>query len=115
VIVRVRAILSGDNGSQPLLLYVPQDAKIAIGDDVATSGAGGVFPRGLRIGKVTGDLTKPRAGLRAQLDRLEYLSVLFFDDPASAMMGEPHGGARETAAAARGDHARDPSALRREP
>jgi rod shape-determining protein MreC len=111
---RVRAILAGDNGPQPLLLYVPQDAKIAIGDDVATSGAGALFPRGLRIGKVSGDLDKPRVALRAQLDKLEYLSVLFFDDPASAMMGEPHGGTRETAAA-RNDRARDPTLPRPAP
>ncbi len=84
----VRAILSGDNGPRPRLIYLPQDANIAIGDDVATSGTGGLFPRGLRIGKVAGDLAQPRVNLRANLDGLEYLSVLFFDDPARGLMGD---------------------------
>ncbi|MEQ1719056.1 MAG: rod shape-determining protein MreC [Hyphomicrobium sp.] len=85
----VRAVLAGDNGSQPRLLFLPADAKIAPGDDVATSGTGGLFPRGLRIGTVTGDLAAPRVKLRARLDELEYLSVLFFENPSLEIMGEP--------------------------
>lgn len=88
----VRAILAGDNGPAPRLIYIPQDAKISIGDDVATSGAGGLFPRGLRIGKVIGDIGNPRVAPRAKLDQLEYLSVLFVDDaapPARAGSGDP--------------------------
>ena len=84
----VRAILSGDNGPTPRLVYLPQEATIAVGDDVATSGTGGLFPRGLRIGRVVGDSPQPRVELRANLDTLEYLSVLFFDDPARGLMGE---------------------------
>ena len=84
----VRAILAGDNGPRPRLIYLPQNAKIAAGDDVATSGTGGLYPRGLRIGKVTGDALLPRVDLRAKLDGLEYLSVLFFDDPARGLLGE---------------------------
>ncbi len=84
----VRGVLAGDNGSVPRLVFLPPDAKISIGDDVATSGTGGFFPRGLRIGKVTGDLAAPRVKLRARLDELEYLSVLFFDNPALDIMGE---------------------------
>jgi rod shape-determining protein MreC len=81
----VRAILAGDNGPNPRLLYLPDGAKIAAGDDVATSGTGGLFPPGLRIGAVTGDLNQPRVSLRARLDRLDYVSVLFFDDPSRAL------------------------------
>ena len=84
----VRAILAGDNGSRPRLTYLPQDTSIAIGDDVATSGTGGLFPRGLRIGKVAGDPAQPRVELRANLDTLEYVSVLFYDDPARALLGD---------------------------
>ena len=84
----VRGVLAGDNGSVPRLIFLPPDAKVSIGDDVATSGTGGLFPRGLRIGKVTGDLGAPRVKLRARLDELEYLSVLFFDNPALDIMGE---------------------------
>ncbi|WP_052699387.1 rod shape-determining protein MreC [Hyphomicrobium sp. 99] len=77
----VRAILAGDNSSRPKLIYIPDGANIAIGDDVATSGTGGVFPAGLRLGAVAGNLSDPRVALRADLDRLEYVSVLFFADP----------------------------------
>ncbi len=89
----VRAILSGDNGPAPRLLFLPPAADIAVGDDVSTSGTGGLFPRGLRIGKVVGDLAAPRVSLRADLDRLEYISILFHDDPMQQLMGEI-GGAR---------------------
>jgi rod shape-determining protein MreC len=84
----VRAILAGDNGPEPRLIYQPQDSKIAVGDVVATSGTGGLFPRGLRIGEVTGEASAPRVRLRANLDKLEYLSVLFFEDPSRGLTGE---------------------------
>ncbi len=40
----VRGVLAGDNGSEPRLIFLPPDAKISIGEDVATSGTGGFFP-----------------------------------------------------------------------
>lgn len=85
----VRGVLVGDNGAEPRLLFLPPDAVIKPGDDVATSGTGGVFPRGLRIGAVTGQMSAPRVKLRAELDELEYLSVLFYDNPALGLMGDP--------------------------
>ena len=103
----VRAILSGDNGPEPRLTYMPQDVSISPGDDVATSGAGGLFPRGLRIGKVIGTALAPRVELRAKLDHLEYLSILFFEDVSRALMGE--GGPADTnKAAARQDREMPP-------
>ncbi|CAA2138981.1 rod shape-determining protein MreC [Hyphomicrobium sp. ghe19] len=77
----VRGILAGDNSSRPKIIYVPEGANIAIGDDVATSGTGGLFPAGLRLGTVAGNLSDPRVQLRADLDRLDYVSVLFYADP----------------------------------
>lgn len=88
----VRAIMAGDNGPEPRLIYQPQDSKISIGDEVATSGTGGLFPRGLRIGVVTGDAKAPRVKLRAALDGLEYVSILFFEDPSLGLLGEGEGG-----------------------
>ena len=84
----VRAILAGDNGSEPRVTYLPQDASVSIGDEVSTSGTGGLFPRGLRIGMIAGDARNPRVKLRADLDGLEYLSVLFFENPALELIGE---------------------------
>jgi rod shape-determining protein MreC len=79
----VRAILAGDNSPRPRLIYIPDGIKVAPGDDVSTSGTGGLFPAGLRLGAVSDDSGEPRVTLRADLDRLDYVSVLFFDDPSS--------------------------------
>lgn len=86
---RVRAILAGDNGPRPKLIYVPPEARISPGDAVATSGSGGVFPRGLRIGVVGLDVAAPHAVLRARLDTLEYISVLRYESPALDLMATP--------------------------
>jgi rod shape-determining protein MreC len=80
----VRAILAGDNSSRPRLMYIADGAKVAPGDDVSTSGVGGLFPTGLRLGVVADDApSEPRVDLRANLDRLDYVSVLFFTDPSA--------------------------------
>jgi rod shape-determining protein MreC len=50
---RDRAILAGDNTSQPRLRYLATGTKIRPGDHVVTSGHGGVFQPGLPIGVVT--------------------------------------------------------------
>jgi rod shape-determining protein MreC len=49
---RDRAMLAGDNTSQPKLLYLPRDVSIKPGDRVMTSGHGGVLPEGLAVGIV---------------------------------------------------------------
>lgn len=50
-----RAILAGTNHNTPELRYVPEDALIANGDRVVTSGHGGVFPPYLPVGVVKRD------------------------------------------------------------
>jgi rod shape-determining protein MreC len=80
----VRAVMFGDNGPYPKLAHIPADAKVEAGDDVITSGVGGVFPRGLRIGTVVDGGDQLRVELHARLDRLEYVSVLFFDSIGNA-------------------------------
>lgn len=80
----VRAMLAGDNSAEPRLVYIPDGAKISAGDEVSTSGIGGLFPAGLHVGVVTGDLSSvPRVALKASLDRLVYVSVLFYTDPSA--------------------------------
>jgi rod shape-determining protein MreC len=49
---RHQAMLVGDNSALPDLLYLADDAQLAVGDYVVTSGNGGVFPPGLPIGRV---------------------------------------------------------------
>jgi hypothetical protein len=57
----------------------------------------------LRIGKVIGDLTAPRVALRAKLDTLEFVSVLFHEDPSRALMGEFLPGEQRRTTASRRD------------
>lgn len=84
-----RAILVGDNGPAPRLDYLPANAKVASGDTVATSGAGGLFPSGLRVGVVVKDKRGIRVQPTASLDQLEYLSVLFYSSPRLEMTDRP--------------------------
>ena len=84
-----RAILVGDNGPNPRLDYLPANAKVVPGATVATSGAGGVFPSGLRVGVVVKDRRGLRVRPTANLDQLEYLSVLFYASPRLEMTDRP--------------------------
>ncbi len=77
----VRAVLLGDNGPNPRLGHLPPEAAIEAGDEVFTSGIGGVLPRGLRIGTVVADGDGYRMRPHASLDELDYVSVLLFESP----------------------------------
>lgn len=78
----VRAVLVGDNGAEPRLEFLPNSASVFEGDEVSTSGHGGVLPRGLRVGAVVPNGNKGfRVKPHANLTELEYVSVLFFDSP----------------------------------
>jgi rod shape-determining protein MreC len=48
-----RAIMAGDNGGRPQLLYLSEKNGVAPGDKVVTSGDADAFPVGLPIGQVT--------------------------------------------------------------
>jgi rod shape-determining protein MreC len=77
------AVLAGDNSASPRILFTSPDARIALGEEVATSGVGGLFPRGLRIGRIVADGAGGyRVALHARFDALDYVSVLL-TDPAS--------------------------------
>ncbi|MBF0438195.1 MAG: rod shape-determining protein MreC [Magnetococcales bacterium] len=49
---RVRAVAAGQNDTLLSLEYLPKDADVVVGDNVVTSGNGGVFPKGLLVGRV---------------------------------------------------------------
>jgi rod shape-determining protein MreC len=50
---RDRAILQGvGRDDRMLLVYLPPDAKIEKGDELSTSGLGGIFPPGIKAGTV---------------------------------------------------------------
>lgn len=49
---RLRGILHGRAGQEPIMDYLPQDNKVLVGDIVVTSGEGGNFPAGIPVGQV---------------------------------------------------------------
>jgi rod shape-determining protein MreC len=82
----VRALMVGDNGASPKLTYAATSgggtgSGFEVGDEVSTSGVGGLFPRGLRIGTVADQGGKLVVVPHARLDELNYVSVLLFENP----------------------------------
>jgi rod shape-determining protein MreC len=81
----VRALMVGDNGANPKLTYAAPSGGgsggIEAGDEVSTSGVGGLYPRGLRIGTVTEQGGKLVIVPHARLDELNFVSVLLFENP----------------------------------
>ncbi|BBK29377.1 rod shape-determining protein MreC [Stella humosa] len=75
---RERAVLAGDNGPRPRLLYMPAKREAAPGGDrVITSGHGGVFPPGIPVGEtVAGEDGVVRVIPYADFDRLEFLRLV---------------------------------------
>ncbi|MDZ7907409.1 MAG: rod shape-determining protein MreC [Rhodobacteraceae bacterium GWE1_64_9] len=72
-----RALLSGDNTAAPPLEFIEKPDMIRPGDQVVTSGDGGVFPAGLLVGAVAqGPDRRLRVRLSADYERLEFLRVL---------------------------------------
>ena len=91
----VRGVLVGDNSARPRLEFLPNSKAVYEGDEVLTSGHGGMLPRGLRIGVVVPDSGKGyRVRSHAALSELEYVSVLFFDAPV-VMARDPRPDARK--------------------
>lgn len=83
-----RAVMFGDNSAQPKLAHLPENPRFAAGDEVVTSGVGGLFPRGMRIGVVVDEEGTPRVRLHARLDELDHVSVLFFETSALDIAAE---------------------------
>jgi rod shape-determining protein MreC len=72
------------DGSLLTLVYVSKDADLKPGQNVMTSGLGGIFPKGIPIGKIVdsrqveyGLFTEARVRLSADLSGLEEVWVLF--------------------------------------
>jgi rod shape-determining protein MreC len=76
-----RAILTGDGGPNPRLDYLRGQAPIKAGDQIFTSGDGGVYPRGLPVGVAVRD---PRGVWRVQLyaddASIDFVRLLNFED-----------------------------------
>jgi rod shape-determining protein MreC len=75
-----RAILAGDNTSQPKLLFMPRDAAASEGARVVTSGHGGVFPPDLPVGVLREDAHGGYSVTpSADLGRITYVRLIDFD------------------------------------
>ena len=72
-----RALLTGDNSAAPLIDFLENDDLVRPGDQVVTSGDGGVFPSAQLVGQLTrGRDGRLRVRLSADYERLEFLRVL---------------------------------------
>ena len=75
---RRRAILQGDHSNRPTLRFLSSDVEVGLGEQVTTSGDGGVFPAGLRVGRVDGvEGLSPAVRLDADYRRLQFMKVRF--------------------------------------
>lgn len=85
---RASAVLAGDNSERPQLIYVGDPGKLKIGDRVATSGEGGVFPPGIAVGVIAAlGPGAPRVEPYVELSQLGY--VLAVDYGLSAALPQP--------------------------
>ena len=76
-----RAMLDGDGGGYPKLDWVRGRDSVRKGDQVLTSGDGGIFPRGLPIGEaVQGVDGVWRVKLYADRAPIDFVKVLLFKD-----------------------------------
>jgi rod shape-determining protein MreC len=73
---RARAILVGNNGARPRLMYWPEGVMPQEGERVVTSAEAGAFPAGLPVGSVHFTASNvPEVETAARLDRLEVVRI----------------------------------------
>jgi rod shape-determining protein MreC len=91
---RVTGIVSGNLGSGARVRYLPLLADVVVGDEVVTSGMGGVFPKGIPVGRITA--VERRSGALFQeaslqplvdLGRLEEVMILTTLDGGTSLGG----------------------------
>ncbi len=76
---RTRAVLTGTGGPSPKLEFLAGGAAISAGDLVATSGIGGVFPRGMPVGTVVADGPDWTVSLSASAQETAAVGVLMLE------------------------------------
>lgn len=77
----VNVILSGDNSPLQQIRFMPEEEKARIGDQILTSGMGGIFPPDLPVGVVSEitSLGTIRVKPSVNLNRLNYVSVIEYE------------------------------------
>lgn len=79
---RLSAILSGASNNVPELTLLTGNNDLQIGDRILTSGAGGLVPAGLPVGKIASiDRRGILVQLYADLDRLSFVRIVNFGLP----------------------------------
>ncbi|MBF0461481.1 MAG: rod shape-determining protein MreC [Magnetococcales bacterium] len=86
---RVRAIVSGRNKPLLEMEFVPKGSDIRVGDLVVTSGVGGVFPKGIPVGRIQAIAATEETGLFhlisvqpvIDFDRVEEVRLLLQTEP----------------------------------
>lgn len=77
----VHAIIAGDNSASPVIDTFSQGRQLAVGDQVVSSGDGGILPAGLPIGTVVADGKGYRVALFADLSTAQDVEILDFKQP----------------------------------
>lgn len=77
----VQAMMTGDNSRAPLLELKSQGAQIRAGNQIVTSGDGGLLPPGLPVGVVVWDGSNFRAALLADSATSDEVQILDLKQP----------------------------------
>ena len=91
---RSRGVVKGESAERCQLMYVLRKYDINVGDTVISSGLDGVYPKGLRIGRVSG-VSRPNSGIFQEVavspyvdfEKLEELLIII-ERPAGAFVEE---------------------------
>ena len=81
----LQAIMTGDSSPEPVLDTLSQSVTLKAGDQVVSSGDGGLLPPGLPIGTVVGNPGAYRVALLADASSSEDVDVLAFRRPAEGL------------------------------
>ncbi len=73
-----RAILAGDNSARPLLTYLAPNARPELGEQVVTSGDGGVFPPGIPVGVVVQTSNGVRVAAAGDPSTVDFVRITDF-------------------------------------
>ena len=93
--LRTIAVGSG-NADELLLTYLAANSDVKSGDELTSSGLGGVFPAGYPVGRITGVrreaeqlLAQVRAAPQAKIDRAREVMLIEFDQANPAAPPKP--------------------------
>lgn len=74
---RAQGVVAGNGGSELTLQYLELESNVAVGETVSTSGLNGLYPKGIRIGKITSIARDPTGlHLQAKVDSFVRFSKL---------------------------------------